>query len=114
MGMKNRLILRRKYRDLLVEELVDAFSGVGEFEFKPLFTSIYANLRERKAAHGGEDMLRLRLYEKLQWLVQSGGVEKTGKFYRGNSKMLGPLREQIAANQERELLKDAPGVTAEA
>src|SRR5580704_11991766 len=95
--MKNRMILRRGGPDLLTEELVNAVSVNADFEFKPLFTLIYGNLRARNAAHGGEDMLRLRLYEKLQWLVQIGGVEKTGKIYRGNAERLRPLTEQLAA-----------------
>ncbi|MEZ5429785.1 MAG: hypothetical protein R3F31_01100 [Verrucomicrobiales bacterium] len=32
---------------------------------------------------GGEEMLRLRAYEKLQNLVTRGLVEKNGKEYRG-------------------------------
>ena len=47
------------------------------FAFKPLFSLVHANLRARKLANGGEDMLRLRLYEKLQELVHKGMVETT-------------------------------------
>lgn len=53
------------------------------FEFKALFTIVHANLRARAQASGGEEMLRLRAYEKLQNLVQAGIVKKTGKEYRG-------------------------------
>lgn len=53
------------------------------FEFKALFTIVHENLRARNAASGGEEMLRLRAYEKLQNLVQAGIVKKTGKEYRG-------------------------------
>jgi hypothetical protein len=35
------------------------------------------------AASGGEEMLRLRAYEKLQNLVSRGMVKKSGKKYRG-------------------------------
>ena len=62
-------------------------SGSSSFEFKPLFEQIYANLRARKSDSGGEEMLRLRAYEKLQSLVNQGMVEKkitkTGKHYKG-------------------------------
>ena len=51
--------------------------GQSAFEFKTLFTSVYANLRARKAAGGGEEMLRLRVYEKLQNFVSKGMVNKT-------------------------------------
>lgn len=52
-------------------------SGKDHFEFKPLFTLIYANLRARNLSSGGEEMLRLRVYEKLQSLVSRGMVNKT-------------------------------------
>ena len=69
--------------DRVNEELVAVLSGKASFEFKPLFTVVHANLRARNAANGGEEMLRLRVYEKLQYLVQGGQVSKTGKVYRG-------------------------------
>ena len=53
------------------------------FEFKSLFDVVHANLRAKNAASGGEEMLRLRLYEKLQNFVQAGFAKKTGKEYRG-------------------------------
>lgn len=53
------------------------------FEFKQLFDVLHENLRARNAAGGGEEMLRLRSYEKLQNLVAGGMVKKTGKKYRG-------------------------------
>ena len=58
-------------------------SGASSFEFKSLFTAVHANLKARNAANGGEEMLRLRAYEKLQNLVQAGIVKKTGKEYQG-------------------------------
>jgi hypothetical protein len=105
--MKKRLILRRGGPDVLTEELVNVVSGEADFEFKPMFAVVYANLRARNAAHGGEEMLRLRLYEKLQWLVQVGGVDKTGKMYRANHAKLRPITEQLAAKHCRELLDAA-------
>lgn len=57
------------------------------YEFKPLFEQVHANLRARNAANGGEEMLRLRAYDKLQNLVAQGMVKKTitkaVKKYRG-------------------------------
>jgi len=44
-------------------------SSKASFEFKPLFEIVLLNLRERNAASGGEEMLRLRVYERLQGLV---------------------------------------------
>ena len=48
-----------------------------------LFDVVYERLRARNAASGGEEMLRLRAYEKLSNLVSRGMVKKTDKKYRG-------------------------------
>lgn len=66
----------RRGPDVLTEELAVVLSGNAHFEFKPLFTLVYANLRARNLANGGEDMFRLRVYEKLQALVSRGMVDK--------------------------------------
>jgi len=77
----------RRGPDIVTEELVTVLSGTAAFEFKPLFDIVHANLRARKSVSGGEEMLRLRAYEKLQSLVSRGMVKKTitkaGKHYRG-------------------------------
>jgi hypothetical protein len=77
----------RRGPDIVTEELVTVLSGTTSFEFKPLFDIVHANLRARKSVSGGEEMLRLRAYEKLQSLVNRGMVKKTitkaGKHYRG-------------------------------
>jgi hypothetical protein len=111
--MNKRFSLRRGGPDLLTEELINAFSGGKDIEFKPLFDLVYANLRARKAAHGGEEMLRLRIYERLQSLVLMGGVDKTGKTYRKNPERLRPLTDQLAARHCRELLDAARHATPE-
>ncbi len=67
----------RRAPDNITEELVAVLSTNASFEFKPLFDIILLNLRERNAASGGEEMLRLRSYEKLQSLVGQGAVKKT-------------------------------------
>ena len=73
--------------DNITEELVAVLSSRASFEFKPLFDLLLFNLRERNAASGGEEMLRLRAYEKLQSLVNQGAVTRTvtglTKKYRG-------------------------------
>ncbi|MBP7951273.1 MAG: hypothetical protein KA004_16605 [Verrucomicrobiales bacterium] len=55
------------------------------YEFNELFETVYDNLKLRNAVSGGEEMLRLRAYEKLQNLVSRGLVEKISgtKTYRG-------------------------------
>lgn len=73
----------RRLPDLVTEELVSVLSQKNSFEFKQLFDIVHENLRARNAASGGEEMLRLRAYEKLQNLVQRGMVKKNGKKYKG-------------------------------
>ena len=68
-------------------------SKKGTFEFKALFDVVHTNLRARNSAGGGEEMLRLRAYDKLQNLVRLGIVKKTGKEYRG---VAAPLAAFIA------------------
>ena len=69
----------RRAPDNITEELVAVLSSKDSFEFKPLFDIVLLNLRERNAASGGEEMLRLRSYEKLQGLVNQGAVTRTVK-----------------------------------
>ena len=85
---------RRRLPDLVTQELVFVLSQKRTYEFKKLFEVVYDNLRGRNAANGGQEMLRLRAYEKLQYLVFSGAVKKDGKIYTGNSAALAA----IAAN----------------
>jgi hypothetical protein len=87
----------RRGPDVVTEELVAVLSGSASFEFKPLFDLVHANLRARKSASGGEEMLRLRAYEKLQSLVSQGMVKKTitkaGKFYKGLASLASVTQE---------------------
>ena len=77
----------RRGPDFITEELTAVLSGSTAFEFKPLFEIVYEKLRARKKIHGGEEMMRLRAYEKLQSLVSQGMVKRTitkaGKHYKG-------------------------------
>ncbi len=85
----------RRAPDNITEELVAVLSSKSSFEFKALFEIIFSNLRERNAASGGEEMLRLRAYEKLQSLVSQGAVNRTVngavKKYKGVSARLSVL-----------------------
>ena len=78
--------------DLVTEELVAVLSRRTSFEFKQLFEILHENLRARNAASGGEEMLRLRAYEKLQNLVARGMVKKEQKKYKGIPKQLATLQ----------------------
>ena len=69
----------RRGPDNVTEELVAVLSGPKSYEFKALFLVVHDALRARNAASGGEEMLRLRAYEKLQNLVSRGMVKKEVK-----------------------------------
>lgn len=84
MPIHKKTAFSRRVPDLVTEELVAVLSSQKKsFEFKQLFELVHENLRARNAASGGEEMLRLRAYEKLQNLVARNLVKKTGKKYRG-------------------------------
>ena len=67
-------------------------SSRASFEFKPLFDIVLSDLRKRNLANGGEEMLRLRAYEKLQGLVGQGAVNRivagATKKYKGVARRL--------------------------
>jgi hypothetical protein len=81
----------RRLPDLVTEELVFVLSQKRSYEFKQLFEVVHGNLRRRNAANGGEEMLRLRAYEKLQNLVFRGAVKKNGKIYTGDAAALAAM-----------------------
>lgn len=89
----------RRIPDNISEELVAVLSCRSSFEFKPLFEILLFNLRERNAASGGEEMLRLRAYEKLQSLVGQGAVSRTvngtTKKYKGVAARLSILSAEM-------------------
>ncbi len=105
----------RRAPDIITEELVAVLYSKTAFEFKPLFDVLLFNLRERNAASGGEEMLRLRSYEKLQSLVHQGAVERkvTGgiKKYKGVPARMTALQAELktlrAEWAERTLAKAA-------
>jgi hypothetical protein len=86
--------------DNLTEELVAVLSSRAWFEFKPLFDIILLKLRERNAASGGEEMLRLRVYEKLQGLVNQGAVTRTVKGVTKKYKGIPARRTTISAEMK--------------
>src|SRR3954468_12273499 len=83
MSIPKKTAFSRRLPDLVTEELAAVLTSRTTYEFKELFEVVHANLRARNAASGGEEMLRLRAYEKLQNLVARGMVKKNGKKYKG-------------------------------
>src|ERR1700730_10837146 len=99
MSKRSAISFTRRAPDNITEELVAVLSSKVSFEFKPLFDIVLLNLRERNAASGGEEMLRLRAYEKLQGLVSQGAVNRTAtgatKKYKGVTKRLLALSAEM-------------------
>lgn len=95
--MKSTSSFSRRGPDRVAEELAAVLSDKATYEFKALFSVVHANLKARNAASGGEEMLRLRAYEKLQNLVQAGTVKKVGKEYKGVASALAAYIETAAA-----------------
>src|SRR5256714_14978689 len=69
----------RRMPDNVTEELVAVLSSRASFEFKPLFDIILLNLRERNAASGGGEKLRLGVFEKIQGRIGGGAGHPKGK-----------------------------------
>ncbi len=86
MAISRRNTFSRRAPDVVTEELTEILADGKVWDFKELFEVLYKRLRERNAASGGEEMLRLRAYEKLQNLVARGLAKKEGKTYQGTAK----------------------------
>jgi hypothetical protein len=95
--MKSTYGFSRRTPDLLAQEIATVLSAKTWFEFKELFTAVHLKAKARNAANCGEEMLRLRTYEKLQNLVSAGVVEKISKQYRGVSSGLAAFFGAAAA-----------------
>ncbi len=91
MPIHKKTAFSRRLPDLVTEELAAVLSSKSSYEFKELFDIVHENLKARNAASGGEEMLRLRAYEKLQNLVARGMVKKEQKKYKGIPKQLATL-----------------------
>ena len=99
MATVRRTRFSRRLPDHVTDELVTVLSEDKKknYGFNDLFELVYENLKERNAVSGGEEMLRLRAYEKLQNLVTRGLVEKDGKKYRGLEGIEAASSENMAA-----------------
>ena len=108
----------RRGPDILLREVAEVLTEGSWYEFKALFLVVFANLRAKDAANGGEEMLRLRAYEKLQNLVQQGAVEKSGKKYRALlpalSDLMAAMTAQEAAQEVQRAARSAAGAGSSA
>ena len=75
MILKQTSAFARRGPDILTEELAAALREKESMDFKDLLPLVIERSRARGVG-GAEDMLRLRIYEKLQALVKQGSVKK--------------------------------------
>jgi hypothetical protein len=102
MATTRRTRFSRRIPDHVTDEIVNVLKGKTEFlPFNGLFEKVYENLKAKNAVSGGEEMLRLRAYEKLQNLVTRGLVEKEGRRYCGNDRIHEASSEYLAAQAEK-------------
>jgi len=73
----------RHGKDNAAAELIAALLQQPTYLFSELFHAVHERLKARKVSNVGEDMLRLRVYEKLQAFVAEGLVNKSEKRYSG-------------------------------
>jgi len=98
MAITKRTRFSRRVPDHVTDEIVNVLGDDSRFfAFNDLFEAVYARLKERNAVSGGEEMLRLRSYEKLQNLVTRGMIEKENKEYRGLPKLSEAHSDFLAA-----------------
>ena len=100
MAITKRTRFSRRVPDHVTDEIVNVLGDDSSFfGFNDLFEAVYARLKERNAVSGGEEMLRLRSYEKLQNLVTRGMIEKENKEYRGLAKLSEAHSDFLAAQE---------------
>ena len=63
-------------KDLVAEEILATLYDCSELEFKCLVRIVLEKLIARNYAGGMEELVRLRIYERLQSLVIKGTVSK--------------------------------------
>ena len=103
MATTRRTRFSRRVPDHVTDEIVNVLSKhKGEFfSFNGMFEKVYENLKEKNAVSGGEEMLRLRAYEKLQNLVTRGLVQKEARTYSGTDRIHEASSEYLAAQAEK-------------
>ena len=78
----------RKTPDLVTDELILILHEAGMLEFNDIFQRTVVVMKAKHMSLGGEEILRLRIYEKLQNLVSAGGLMKKGREYTALPKLM--------------------------
>lgn len=77
----------KRVADIVRQEVIDVLLGTGVIEFNEIFLQVSESMKSKNLSTGGEEILRLRIYEKLQTLVSEGGIRKKGKQYEQYPKL---------------------------
>ena len=85
----------RKAPDLVTDELIVILHEAGMLEFNEIFQRTVVVMKEKHMSLGGEEILRLRIYEKLQNLVSSGGLVKKSREYTAQPKLMALKSEPL-------------------
>ena len=78
----------RQTPDLVTDELIIILHEAGMLEFNDIFQRTVIVMKQKHMSLGGEEILRLRIYEKLQGLVSAGGLVKKGREYTAQPKLI--------------------------
>lgn len=77
----------KRVTDIVRQEVIDVLLCAEIIEFNSIFLQVSTNMKQKNYSTGGEEILRLRIYEKLQALVSEGGIRKKGKEYEKYPKL---------------------------
>lgn len=82
MSMNRNARHSKRVTDIVRQEVIEVLlEAEGIIEFNNIFLKACESMKEKNYSTGGEEILRLRIYEKLQTLIAEGGVKKRGKEY---------------------------------
>jgi len=108
MAAKTKMVSSQRPVDHLTDELVAVLGDGKAYDFRALFDKVFEAIKLKKLISGGEEMLRLRSYEKLLVLAKRGFVLKTGRTFQG----LARLPEATSAFRQAAAAAKAAGPAA--
>jgi hypothetical protein len=109
----NRFRRVARSRDQVIPELIRVLSTHTWLAFDELYAGVAESIHRRRPFRCGQEMLRIRVYEKLHQLVLNGFAERQGKTYRGILNELPVLAEHISAEEARRRSRQILRVSAD-
>jgi len=99
----------RRLPDHVTIAMAHELKRLGIVSFNGLFEATYKKLQEWHLVSGGEEMTRLRAFEKLQIMVTQGLVRKIGKEYEPTAKLrdtFPDVREVVTSPTKKKLAQN--------